>query len=53
MSNWYLEEHCASCGEQLATNGKLVWCTNKGCLGSTREDVEDGTNSHKSIHKER
>jgi hypothetical protein len=52
MSNWYLEEQCTSCGSQLATNGKVVWCTNKGCVGNTIEAVDsDGINSHKSVHK--
>lgn len=52
MSNCYLDEQCASCGSQLATNGKFVWCTNLGCVRNTGGAVkDDGTNSHKSVHK--
>lgn len=53
MSNWYLEAHCSSCGGQLATNGKITWCTINKCQNYAREEIEyDGTNSHESIHKE-
>lgn len=28
---WYTDRQCPHCGNQRATNGRTVWCTNPEC----------------------
>jgi hypothetical protein len=46
MSNYYLEGRNCSCGGQLATNGKTIWCTECGNAydQSTIQTIEDKEN---------
>lgn len=35
MSNYYIKEHCCSCGLYMASDGKHKWCVADGMEGKT------------------